>query len=141
MKQLQRVSTLCLLGIALVACSRNPDPEYAPDAAAAPAVSGFDPVGFYDFTATLGIEDRTGTLEITRDANGGLGGEAWLDGEGDPAVIESGAVTGNNVQLLARVGGSNEVTFNLDFTGSSFEGTITAGGDQTIAVSGQRRAQ
>ncbi len=46
MKQLQRVSTLCLLGIALVACSRNPDPEYAPDAAAAPPVSGFNPVGF-----------------------------------------------------------------------------------------------
>ena len=107
--------------------------------AQAPAAA-VDPVGMYDFQASMGIEVRTGTLEIERNAEGNLVGEAWLEGEGDPAIIESVVVTGNHVDAYAFVNGSLPVTFALDFTDSTFAGTITAG-DQAIAVDGQRRAQ
>jgi hypothetical protein len=119
------------------ACSRNVEASSEPVPAASTA---FDPVGLYDFVATMGIETRTGTLEIERNDTGGLRGEAWLEGEPDPAVIESGAVAGNHVQLTAFVGGGNQVTFELDFTGTTaFSGTIVAGGD-VINVTGTRRA-
>ena len=104
------------------------------------AQSAVDPVGMYDFVATLGIEDRTGTLEIERNEAGVLVGEAWLEGEGDPALIESGVVNGNHVDLHAFVNGALMVTFALDFTDGNFDGTITAG-DESIEVVGTRRAQ
>ena len=115
-------------------CGRNVQAE------SEPAPTAVDPVGMYDFVATLGAESRTGTLEIRRNDTGGLRGEAWLEGEPDPAIIESGAVTGNHVALYAFVGGGNQITFELDFTGAAFAGTITAG-DETIAVTGTRRAR
>ena len=142
MKPMRLMSMVAAL--ALVACSSNePAAEPAPatpQAPAASAVTGLDPVGMYDFVATMGIETRTGTLEITRNAEGGLRGEGWLEGESEPAVIESGAVSGQHVQLTAFVGGGNQVTFELDFEGTGFSGVITAGG-QTIEVDGTRRAQ
>ena len=105
----------------------------------APAASNeLDPVGMYDFVASLGIEARTGTLQIQRSDTGGLRGEAWLEGEGDPAMIQSGAVSGNHVSLFALVQGSLQVSFELDFAGTAFSGLIIAGGD-SIAVDGTRR--
>ena len=98
-----------------------------------------DPSGMYDFTAQLGIEVRTGTLEIERTADG-WDGEAWLEGEGDPALIESGTVSGNHVVLNALVGGGNNVVFELDFTDEGFAGVIIAGGD-VISIEGVRRAE
>lgn len=144
MKTTRLLSLFAGLGLALAACSGNestaePAPV-APRAPAAPAVTGLDPVGTYDFVATMGIESRTGTLEITRSPEGGLRGEAWLEGESDPAIIESGAVSGNHVQLVAFVNGSNQVTFELDFEGTGFSGVINAGGDM-IDVDGTRKAQ
>ena len=142
MKTMRLVSMVA--GLALVACSGNePSADPAPVAPQGPApaaVAGFDPVGMYDFVATMGMDDRTGTLEITRNAEGGLRGEAWLEGEPDPAIIESGAVAGNHVQLIAFVGGGNQVTFELDFEGTGFSGVINAGG-QAIEVDGTRRPQ
>ena len=106
--------------------------------AAAPATPApFDPAGMYDFTATMGPEERTGTLELERNAAGQLVGEGWLDGEPDPAIIESVVVTGNHVDMYAHVG-NNSITFSLDFVGTAFSGIIDAGGD-TIQVTGTRR--
>jgi len=132
-------NTIRVLALASVlvasACSRGVQAESEPSPAASTAL---DPVGMYDFTATMGADSRTGTLEITRGDAGGLRGEAWLEGEPDPAIIESGAVAGNHVQLTAFVEGTNQVTFELDFAGSSFTGVIVAGGEQ-ISVTGSRR--
>jgi hypothetical protein len=127
-----------VLALALVALGAGEVQAQAPATdTAAPAV---DPIGTYDFQATLGIEMRTGTLEIERNEAGDLVGEAWLEGEGDPAIIESVVINGLHVDMYAVVNGSMPVTFALDFTGTEFAGTITAG-DQTIDVDGQRRAE
>ena len=112
----------------------------AADVEAQAPAAAVDPIGTYDFQASLGIEVRTGTLEIERNAEGNLVGEAWLEGEGDPAVIESVVINGNHVDAYAYVNGSMPVTFALDFTGETFAGVITAG-DDAIDVDGQRRAQ
>ena len=129
---------LVLLFLFATACSSASAQTDATPAPAAAAEADIDPVGMYDFVATLGIEARTGTLEIVRNDDGGLRGEAWLEGEGDPAVIESGAVAGNHVSLFAFVGGGTQVTFELDFEGNEFSGVITADG-QAIEVDGTRR--
>ncbi|HEX6589505.1 MAG TPA: hypothetical protein VF039_10815 [Longimicrobiales bacterium] len=100
-----------------------------------------DPVGMYDFIATLGIEMRTGTMEITPDAEGAMAGEVWLEGESDPAVIDDVVVTGSHVQILAYVNNSLPVTFELDFAdANTFEGTVTAGND-SIVIDGTRRTE
>ena len=129
---------LCAFLLLIGACSSTPSSEPTPAPAAAAAVPAFDPSGMYDFVATMGSESRTGTLEFERTANG-FEGEAWLEGEGDPARIVAGGQTGNHVVLNALVG-MNDVTFELDFTGATFAGTITAG-DATIDVTGTKRAQ
>ena len=126
-------SSLVLLSIAAIGCGSATAQSAEP-----PAPTPVDPVGMYDFEAKLGADVRTGTLEITRNAEGGLRGEAWLEGEPDPAIIESGAVSGNHVQLTAFVGGGMPVTFELDFAGAGFTGAVTAG-DQTIELTGTRR--
>ena len=102
------------------------------------AVAPVDPSGMYDFVAVLGIEARTGTLEVTQTADG-WDGEVWLEGEGDPALIESGTVTGNHVVLNAVVG-PNPITFELDFTDDRFTGVVNAGGD-VITMEGTKRAE
>lgn len=128
--------TLCAGLLLIGACSSSPTPDTTPAPAPAAAVA-FDPSGMYDFVATMGMESRTGTLQITRTANG-FEGEAWIEGEGDPARIVGGGVTGSHVVLNALVG-MNDVTFALDFTGTTFAGTITAG-DAVIDVTGTKRA-
>ena len=110
------------------ACSGTPAP-------AAPAP--FDPAGMYDFTATMGSDTRSGTLELERNAAGHMVGEAWLEGEPDPALIESAVIAGSHVDLYAHVG-ANAINFSLDFNGPAFSGIIDAGGD-TIQVTGTRR--
>ena len=97
-----------------------------------------DPVGMYDFDAVMGIQEQKGTLQLERNPEGQLVGEARLEGESDPAIIGSGVVTGNHVELSALVNNSLPVTFVLDFTGSEFEGVIVANSD-SIAVYGTRR--
>ena len=141
MHTLKGLSTICILGIALTASAGNAQTATDPSAqAVAGAAMQIDPVGMYDFVATLGIEDRTGTLEIVRDEAGAYGGEARVQDENAPAIIESGTVEGSHVALVAWVNGSIEVRFDLDFAGDGFEGTITANG-QAIDVVGTRRAQ
>lgn len=122
------------------ACSRNvgvaSDP--APAAATTPAAaSAFDPSGMYDFVAQFGGQSHSGTLEIERAPTTGFRGEAWLEGESDPAIIHSGSVTDRHVVLNGTVGG-NDVVFELDFDGAGFSGVIIAGGD-TVPVTGTRR--
>lgn len=138
------ISTLAAgLLLFAAACSSNAAPEQpaAPAGPASPApeatVAAVDPAGMYDFIATMGAQTRTGTLEIRNEPQG-IRGEAWLEGESDPAIIGTGSVTGNHVVLDAYVGNGMDVTFALDFTGSSFTGTISAGGD-VIDVTGTRR--
>ena len=113
----------------------------AAPAAAQATASAVDPVGMYDFIATLGIEMRTGTMEIAPDAEGALMGEVWLEGESDPAIIDNVVVTGSHVQILAYVNNSLPVTFELDFAdANTFEGTVTAGND-SIVIDGTRRTE
>lgn len=119
------------------ACSGNAAPESAAAPAPVAAAAATGPAGMYDMIVTRGIEERTGTLEIVQ-SGAGFTGEGWLDGEADPAVIQSGSRTGNHVTLHAIVGGGNPVTFELDFEGNDFSGTITAGGD-VLNVTGTRR--
>lgn len=130
---MRRIASLATaaLSVFILACSSTPSSDPTPTPTA------FDPSGMYDFVARMGAESRTGTLEIERTANG-FGGEAWLEGEGDPAQIVSGSAVGNHVILNGLVG-MKDVTFELDFTGSTFAGTIMAG-DNEIAVTGTRRA-
>ena len=97
-----------------------------------------DPVGMFDFEASMGIEARTGTLEIGRNAEGQLVGEAWLQGESEPAVINGGTISGRHVELNALVSNSLPVAFVLDFDGDEFAGIIVANSD-TITVIGTRR--
>ena len=125
-----RLTTSALLALALAGCSSAPPPPRAP---AAP----IDPVGMYDFVAALGTDERTGTLEIERTANG-LGAEAWLTGESQPALSDSVVVNGSRVTFRAYVGGGDEVNFDLDFEGAVFRGVIVVGLD-SISVQGQRR--
>lgn len=135
MKLAKAFSTAALLGALTFAA--------APVAAQAAEPSGqsVDPVGMYDFIATLGIEMRTGTMEIAPDDEGALIGEVWLQGESDPAIIDNVVVTGNHVQILAYVNGQLPVTFELDFDGANaFTGTVTAG-DDSIVIDGTRRTE
>ena len=135
-----RIRILCLtlaLAVTASACSRNVEADSEPRPAAAATL---DPSGLYDFTATFGDETRTGTLQINRNAAGEYSGEAWLEGEPDPAIIDNAVIAGNHVVLNAWVGGTNAIRFELDFAGSAFSGTIHAG-DQAVAVTGTRRAQ
>lgn len=136
---MRRISSFisAALSIFLLACGSTPAADSSPTPANAPSAA-VDPSGMYDFVATMGAESRTGTLEIARSAAHGFTGEAWLEGEGDPAQIVSGSIVGNHVLLNALVG-MNDITFELDFTGSTFAGTITAG-DQMIDVTGTKRA-
>src|SRR5688500_16818072 len=133
---MRRISSFvsAVLSIFVLACSSAPATDSTPTPAANTASAALDPSGMYDFVATMGAESRTGTLEIARSAAHGFTGEAWLEGEGDPAQIVSGSIVGNHVLLNALVG-MNDITFELDFTGSAFAGTITAG-DDTIDVTG-----
>ena len=103
----------------------------------APAAA-MDPVGMYDFTATLGSESRTGTIHIHATPSGGYGGEATLEGESDAATIQNVRVEGNRLIIDASPPGQ-DVTFELDFTGNTFSGLIFAGGD-AIPVTGAKRA-
>lgn len=97
-----------------------------------------DPVGFYDFVATLGSDERTGTLEIERTA-AGLDAEAWVTGEPNAALADSIAVEGSRVFIRTYVGGGDRVDFDLQFAGDAFTGDIVVGLD-SIDVRGQRRA-
>ena len=136
---MRRISAFvpAVLSIFVLACSSAPDTDSTPTPTTV-ASAALDPSGMYDFVATMGGESRTGTLEIERSAANGFTGEAWLEGEGDPAQIVSGSIVGNHVLLNALVG-MNDITFELDFTGAAFAGTITAG-DQVIDVTGTKRA-
>ena len=128
------------LTVVAAACSSTTGYDPAPSpTTSATTTTAFDPSGMYDFVASMGAETRTGTLEIERSAANGFEGEAWLEGEGDPARIVSGGVTGNHV-ILNGIVGMNDVTFEIDFTGNTFAGTITAG-DNVIDVTGTRRGQ
>ena len=125
-------ASLLLIG----ACGSGPASDRpAPSTSAA---ATFDPSGLYDFVATMGADSRTGTLEFERTGNG-FEGEAWLEGEGDPARIVSGSIAGNHV-ILNGIVGMNDVTFEIDFTGGTFAGTITAG-DNVIGVTGTKRTE
>ena len=124
-------STLILLSLAAAACSSATSQSDAP--------APIDPVGMYDFTATLGSDTREGTLEIVR-TPAGLDGEAWLTGEPEPALADSVTVRGSHVVLYMLVGGGDPVNFDIQFAGPSFTGVIVAGMD-SIGVTGQRRAQ
>ncbi|HUF12721.1 MAG TPA: hypothetical protein VMN78_06465 [Longimicrobiales bacterium] len=134
MRKATAVLATSLLLVA-AACSRNVEEASDPAPAAA---TEFDPSGMYDFLAEVGIVARTGTLEIERAPTTGFRGEAWLEGEGQPAIIESGTVTDRHVVLNATVGGGTRLKFELDFAGAGFSGVVSAGGD-TIAVTGTRR--
>ena len=135
---MRKTTATAVLATSLVlvaaACSRNAEATVDPAPSAAPA---FDPSGMYDFLAELGIEVRTGTLEIERTPATGFRGEAWLQGEGNPAIIESGTVSGRHVVLNAFAGGT-QVVFELDFDGAGFSGVAIAGED-TITLTGTRR--
>ena len=124
-------STALLMSLATAACSSAPSSSDSP--------APFDPVGMYDFTATLGSDTREGTLEIVRTA-AGLDGEAWLTGEPQPALADSVTVRGSHVVLYMLVGGGDPVNFDIQFAGPAFAGVIVAGMD-SIGVTGQRRAQ
>ena len=128
MRSLPSVSLL-LISAAALACG----PSSGAPATPAPV----DPTGFYDIVATLGTDERTGTLEIERSADG-LEAEAWLTGEPQPAIADSIEVHGSHVVLHTLVGGGDAVRFELDFAAAAFEGIIVVGLD-TIAVTGQRR--
>ena len=105
---------------------------------ATPAPASFDPVGFYDFTAQLGGDERTGTLEIER-TPAGLDAEAWVTAESQPALADSVIVDGRHVVIHALVGGGDPVVFDLNFADdASFEGHILVALD-SIQVSGTRR--
>lgn len=123
------------LVLVAAACSRNVEGASGPAPAAATV---FDPSGMYDFLAEVGIQARTGTLEIERVPTTGFRGEAWLEGEGQPAIVQSGTVTDHHVVLNASVGGNIQVKFELDFAGAGFSGVIIADGD-TVGVTGTRR--
>ena len=125
-----RIGGALLLGAAVAACGAAAGPE---------APAPVDPTGFYDFVASRGGDERTGTLEIER-TPAGLDAEAWLTGEPQPALADSVVVDGSSVVLYTLVGGGDEVVFHLDFTGASFDGFIVAALD-TIDVRGTRRAQ
>lgn len=111
-------------------------------AAQAPAGTAdpVDPIGSYDFIATLGIEMRTGTIEI-HPTEDGFEGEVRLQGESDAAVIDDVVVTGQRVEIQAFVNGSLPVTIAMDFTGPDvFTGTIAVP-DDSIVIDGSRRTE
>ena len=128
--------TMSLLPVFLLllaaACSRSATVESEP----APAL---DPAGMYDFVASVGGESRNGTLELERTATG-WEGEGWLDGEADPALVDSATINGSHVTVYAMVDGEDEIIFDMDFAGrNSFTGIIMAGA-QSVNVTGTRRA-
>ena len=117
------------------ACSRGVD--VSSEAPAPAAAAALDPVGVYDFSVSFGGETRNGTIHVHATADG-YGGEARLEGEDEPAVIDSVRVTGNRMIIDATPPGQG-VTFELDFTGNAFSGLIFAG-DDAIPVTGSKRA-
>lgn len=112
--------------------------QVAVESAAPAAVATLDPVGMYDFTATLGGETRTGTIHIQPTSSGGYGGEARLEGEPQPAPIDSVRVDGDRMVINASPSGQN-VIFELEFAGSSFTGFVFAG-DDAVPLTGTKRA-
>ena len=120
--------------VLLAACSRN----VAVDSEPAPS-SSTDPVGVYDFSASMGGIERTGRLEIERSATGAIGGRAILDDEPEPAEITSVTVNGDTMVVEIMPPGGEYVVFTLTFTGSSFTGNAIANG-MTIPLTGSKRA-
>ena len=130
MRRIASSAALVLLVLA-AACSRNVE------ASSEPAPSS-DPVGTYDFTASMGGITQTGTLVIQRNDAGTLGGYATIDGEPEPAAVNSVTQTGSRLVVGLTPPDGSEVTITMDFTGSTFTGNAAAHG-QTIPLTGSKR--
>lgn len=133
--RMMRLVLVLVLAATTASCGGR---EVAVQSTAPVAVTTLDPVGMYDFTASLGTETRNGTIDIRQSAAGRYIGEARLEGESDPAVIDSVQVSGNRMIIDATPPGTS-VTFELEFTGSDFTGFAFADGD-AIPLTGSKRA-
>lgn len=132
-----KASVVALFLVVFAAACGRGYPQEDGDPTPSSSASALDPVGMYDFTATLGSESRTGTIDIRRTENG-YGGQATLEGESDAAILDSLRVDGNRMVIDLTVSGG-PVVFELDFTGAAFTGFIFADED-AISVTGAKRA-
>ena len=121
--------------VLLAACSRGYEAESEPAPAASSAA--LDPVGVYDFSASMGGMTRTGTLTVTR-TDTGYGGEATVEGESQPATITGARVEGNviTVEVLPPNGGGM-IDFVMTMSGSTFTGNVVVEG-QTLPITGTK---
>ena len=119
-----------LLATILIACARtsNPATEPAPSAAAtpAPAAAAFDPVGTFTFAAEVEGTTRAGTIEVRRNAQGGLVGTLHSDEGSIP--LNAVAVEGRTMRVGFVLPEGADVVFLLEFQGDTFTGSWSAQG-------------
>ena len=127
-----KASLAVVVLVLAAACSRNVEASSEP-------VPSSDPVGTYDFTASMGGTSQRGTLVIQRTDGGTLGGYATIEGESEHAVVNSVSQTGSRIVVGLTPPDGEAVTFTMDFTGASFTGNVAAHG-QMIPVTGSKRA-
>lgn len=128
---MRRIALPFLAVLLLVGCSRAVEVE-------SEAPSGLDPVGTFDFTASIGGETRTGHFTIER-AAAGYEGLVRLEGEDEPAQVRELQVSGQQLTFDAVVPSAGETfTFDVAFTGDTFSGNVI-GGMGAIPVTGRRR--
>ena len=130
MRRLASFTSVAVL-VLLSACGRTAAVESEPS-------PSFDPVGVYDFAATMGGMTRTGQLHITR-SNGTLGGYATLQDEPDPATVTAVHVDGSQMHVDVMPPNGERVQFVVTMNGSSFSGNVITDMGQ-IPVTGTKRA-
>ena len=129
------------LGLAACATANTGTPEVAAPAtttmtttAATTRSTALNPVGEYEFATQVNGEAVTGTIEITG-TPGAYGGRI-VTLKFSEFTVRSASAAGQELTVVAETPNGN-VTFRMTFTGDTFTGGWTLGGD-TGAISGRR---
>lgn len=119
---LSSFAALCVLG-GCASAPRGPAP--------------LDPVGAFDFSTTVEGTDVSGTITVTREANG-YGGTITTDVT-EPIPIRTVSVQGQTMEVAAETP-DGPLTMTLTFTGDAFTGSWSmADGSMSGALTGSRR--
>jgi hypothetical protein len=135
---------LATLALSLAACATANTGTPAPDATvttttttttvATTSSAAVNPVGEYEFATQVNGEAVTGTIEITG-TPGAYGGRI-VTLQFPEFTVRSASAAGQELTVVAETPNGN-VTFRMTFTGNTFTGGWTLGGD-TGPVTGRR---
>jgi hypothetical protein len=125
------------LGLAACATANTDTPAPAPTTStttSTTAAAALNPVGQYEFATQVNGEAVTGTIEITG-TPGAYGGRV-VTLQFPEFTVRSASAAGQELTVVAETPTGN-VTFRMAFTGNTFTGGWTLGGD-TGPITGRR---